>query len=240
MKEKIDLKKAYSKVSDFTKSTASVVKEKSDVILEKSKDSVQKSAVTVKDTTVEAYKKAVTVLDENGNGEVDIEDIILKAMKVPGIRINREKFLTREFGKSCDSETLKLIIQRNPLSAGIPADAINTLADDTIKYERNCVSGISAALGMPGGAAMIATIPADIVKSVAKWFNVHMTKEVFAGFFKKTIPVVGGVVGAGITFATFGPCCEKLKKSLEETALSNPNINDKEEIIIDFTDDNDN
>ena len=34
-----------------------------------------------------------------------------------------------------------------------------------------------------------------IVKSIAKWFSVKMTKEVFAGFFKKAIPVVGGVKG---------------------------------------------
>ena len=65
-----------------------------------------------------------------------------------------------------------------------------------------------------------------IVRSVAKWFNVRMTKEVFAGFFKKTIPVVGGVIGGGITYATFKPCCEKLKNTLKETRLSNPNIDD--------------
>ena len=49
-----------------------------------------------------------------------------------------------------------------------------------------------------------------------------MTKEVFAGFFKKAIPVVGGVIGGGITFITFKPCCDKLKVSLQNTMLSNP------------------
>ena len=61
-----------------------------------------------------------------------------------------------------------------------------------------------------------------IVKSVAKWFNVRMTKEVFAGFFKKSIPVVGGVIGGSITYLSFKPCCEKLKITLENTKLSNP------------------
>ena len=50
-----------------------------------------------------------------------------------------------------------------------------------------------------------------------------MTKEVFAGFFKKAIPVVGGVVCGGITYATFKPCCDRLKKSLRDTMLSDPN-----------------
>ena len=71
-----------------------------------------------------------------------------------------------------------------------------------------------------------------IVKSVAKWFNVKMTKEVFAGFFKKSIPVVGGVIGGGITYATFKPCCERLRDTLKDTRLSNPNVKDEEIIEI--------
>ena len=74
-----------------------------------------------------------------------------------------------------------------------------------------------------------------IVKSVAKWFGLRMTKEVFAGFFKKAIPVVGGAIGGGLTFVSFKPCCEKLKNSLQDTMLSNPNHEDnlEENIIID-------
>ena len=61
-----------------------------------------------------------------------------------------------------------------------------------------------------------------IVKSTAKWFGVKMTKEVFTGFFKHAIPVVGGVIGGGLTYISFKPCCDKLKASLEDTLLSNP------------------
>ena len=74
-----------------------------------------------------------------------------------------------------------------------------------------------------------------IVKSIAKWFGVRMTKEVFAGFFKKAIPIIGGAIGGGITYLSFKPCCEKLKNSLQDTMLSNPNhiSNNDENIIID-------
>ena len=61
-----------------------------------------------------------------------------------------------------------------------------------------------------------------------------MTKEIFAGFFKKAIPLVGGVVGGGITYATFKPCCDKLKNVLEDTYLSNPNYREKQEEYIDI------
>ena len=61
-----------------------------------------------------------------------------------------------------------------------------------------------------------------IVKSVMKWFGVNLTKAIFAGAFRKAIPVVGGVVGGGITFVSFKPCCYRLKQALQDTMLSNP------------------
>lgn len=61
-----------------------------------------------------------------------------------------------------------------------------------------------------------------------------MTKEVFAGFFKKAIPVAGGVIGGGITYVSFKPCCDRLKSVLEDTLLSNPDHQEtvEENIII--------
>ena len=76
-----------------------------------------------------------------------------------------------------------------------------------------------------------------MVKSVLKWFNVNLTKKVFAGFFKKAIPVVGGVVGGGITYISFKPCCDRLKASLQDTLLSNPDHEvTEEENAFDFED----
>lgn len=272
---------------------------------------VGKAAVAVVDkaktVATESQQAILNAVDQNGNGEIDIEDVIIMGLKVPGIRINRANFLQSELYKNYPQEVIDDAIAHNPLHAKIPQEAIDRIADEVIQYERVCVSGISAALGAPGGIAMAATIPADIaqyygymlratqkllylygfpeidteekgqkfdsetmniliicmgvmygaagannalkamakalaagvekqllkkaltkgtiypiVKSVAKWFSVKMTKEVFAGFFKKAIPVVGGVIGGGITFVTFKPCCDKLKASLQNTMLSNP------------------
>lgn len=55
-------------------------------------------------------------------------------------------------------------IATTPAQAGISSAEIDRIADDVISFERNCVSGISAALGAPGGWAMAATIPADIIQ----------------------------------------------------------------------------
>lgn len=262
----------------------------------------------------------VNAIDKNGNGEIDIEDIIIMGLKIPGIRIRRDEFLKKELFKKYSEDIIEDAIKYNPAHANIPLEEIDKIADEVIQFERMCVSGISAALGVPGGVAMVATIPTDIaqyygymlratqkllylygfpeidtvekgevfdsetmniliicmgvmygtagastalkgmakalaigvekkllraaltkgtlypiVKSVARWFGVNMTKQVFAGFFKKAIPVVGGVLGGGITYMTFKPCCVRLKESLRNTRLSNPDYQSTEDddIIID-------
>ena len=255
-----------------------------------------------------AKKSALNALDLNRNGKIDIEDIIVSGMRLPGIRIDRERFLRKQLEAHYPKEIVDKAIAESPMRALIPQEMINKLADDVIRFERTCLSGISAAISMPGGVAMVATIPADIaqyygyllraaqkllylygfpeidtsesagqfddatmntmilcfgvmygtagasnalkavakalgngvekqllkkaltkgtiypiVKNVAKWFGVKMTKKVFAEFFKKAIPVAGGIIGGTITYFTFKPCCDKLKDVLEDTALSNPN-----------------
>lgn len=282
-----------------------------------------KVADKTKEMAIKSKDTVLGTIDANGNGEVDIEDFIILGLRTPGIAINRADFLQNELMKNYPQSVIDDAIAYNPAHAQIPVAAIDKIADEVIKYERNCVSGISAALGMPGGIAMVATIPADlaqyygymlratqklmylygfpeidttekshkfdsetmnlliiclgvmygvsganaalktiaaalgkgvekqlmkaaltkgtiypIVKSISKWFGMNMTKQVFAGFFKKAIPVVGGVIGGGITYVTFKPCCDKLKVSLQDTLLSNPNHQAKEEYIIidDFID----
>lgn len=281
-----------------------------------------KASLAAKKTTDAVDKTKETVfkaVDVNGDGQVDIEDVILMAFKVPGVNVNREKFLQKELASKYDPETIELAILHTPLYAQIEQKDIEQIANSIIQNERLKVSGISAALGTPGGAAMVATIPADIaqyygcmlrvaqkllylygfpqidiqdneqvfdtatmnqiilcmgvmfgvvnakngllaiakalgtgvekqlvkkaltkgtiypiVKSISKWFGIKMTKEVFAGFFKKAIPLVGGVIGGGISFATFKPCCVQLKKVLEDTYLSNPNYKEQRENTIDI------
>ncbi|MCI7243625.1 MAG: hypothetical protein MR549_07195 [Lachnobacterium sp.] len=256
----------------------------------------------------------VKALDQDGNGQIDSVDIILLALKVPGVKIDRAKFLQKELFKNHPQDVIDRAIETTPAQAGIASEEVDKIADEVIKFERNAVSGISVALGMPGGVAMAATIPADIaqyygymiraaqkllylygfpeldtsdeaialdtetinsltvclgvmygvanannaikamakalaggvekqlmkkaltkgaiypiVRTVGKWFGVRMTKEIFAGFFKKAIPVVGGVVGGGITYASFKPCCYRLKDVLQDTMLSNPKHESSEE-----------
>ena len=114
---------------------------------------------------IENVKSAiVNQLDQNGNGELDIADIIALAVQVPGIHVNRASFLQKELFKNHTQDVIDAAISTTPALAGISSEEIDKIAEEVIKFERNCVSGISAALSAPGGWAMAATIPADIVQ----------------------------------------------------------------------------
>lgn len=259
------------------------------------------------DAMLSTPNAVINALDQNGDGELGIEDIIILAVKTPGVHISRAAFLQKELFKNHPQDVIDKAIVTTPAQAGISPKEIAKIADNVIALERNCVSGISVALGAPGGWAMAATIPADIVqyygytlratqkllylygfpeidvgedglqldsetinaiimclgvmngvagannaikgmakalaigvekkllnmaltkgafyplvKSILKWFGIKLTRSVFAGFFKKAIPIVGGVIGGGLTFLAFKPCCYRLKDALQDTMLSNP------------------
>jgi len=93
--------------------------------------------------------------------------ILKAAMNVPGVHINRSDFLRKELSKKFDCAIVDSAIQRNPASAGITTDTLERIANACIKYESNKVTLLSAAAGMPGGFAMLGTVPADMAQYFA-------------------------------------------------------------------------
>lgn len=296
--------KAKVKAIELSKKTIDKSKELAIASKNKSIELASKS----KDMIVDSEQAILDKMDVNHDGHVDIEDIIIQGLRIPGIKINRESFLRKEFLKRYSKEITNEAILTSPVKAGINSDEIDSIADSVIQYERNCVSGISAALGAAGGVGMLASIPTDIaqyygymlrcaqelmylygfpqidieeedntfdaetlnililcfgvmfgvqsasvaikamanglskgigkkimstaltkgtfypiIKSICKWFGLNMTKTILKQVVSKSIVVVGSIVSGGITYASFKPCCVKLKNSLSDTYLSNPN-----------------
>ncbi|MGX1128816.1 hypothetical protein RKD49_001006 [Streptomyces glaucescens] len=61
-----------------------------------------------------------------------------------------------------------------------------------------------------------------MVKKVAGYLGVQMTKQTFAKTVSKAIPVVGAVVSGGLTLATYLPMAKRLKKHLSSLELTKP------------------
>ena len=297
-------KEAAEKAKENAKTAASKAKESAKGNANKAKESFGKA----KESLTAAKDAAVAKLDADGDGQVGIEDVIVLSLKSPGVYINRASFLKKQLFKNYPQEVIERAISTAPALAGISSEEIDKIADAAIISERTKVSGISAALGAPGGLAMAATIPADIiqyygftlraiqkllylygfpdvdageaeglqldeqtmntivlclgtmygvagannaikavarglangvnkklmsmaltkgtifpfVREVSKWFGIRLTKSMFSGAISKAIPVVGGVIGGGITFVSFKPCCDRLKNELKDTLLANP------------------
>ena len=53
-----------------------------------------KEATQTSEKRLQKAKAAIIkAFDENNNGEIDIEDVIIKGLRIPGIKINRAAFL---------------------------------------------------------------------------------------------------------------------------------------------------
>ncbi|MFV0533908.1 MAG: hypothetical protein ACK5MR_09665 [Cumulibacter sp.] len=228
------------------------------------------------------------------------------AAQLPGVRINRAAYLRTALARYCTDEQIERAIAKNPAAAGIPLSVITEAANTSITAETRKVTAISALAGMPGGFAMIGTVPADlaqylghmlrisqklayiygwpdlftdagqeldeateslltlfvgvmfgvqlaqsgvatvasmiastvarklpqkaltkgaiypIVKKVAGYLSVNMTKKLFASGVAKAIPVVGAVLSGGLTFGTFRPMSKRLQKHLASLELTKP------------------
>lgn len=64
--------------------------------------------------------------------------------------------------------------------------------------------------------ALTKTFIYPVIKSICKVLGVHMTKNVFAKGVSKIVPVVGGVVAGGMTYATMRPMGMRMVKALDE------------------------
>ena len=247
--------------------------------------------------------------------------LLKAALNLPGVQINRTEFLRKELSKNFKPEIVNLAIERNPAYAGISIEQIEKIAKSCINHETRNVSLISTAAGIPGGFAMLGTVPADaaqyfahiirilqklvylygwkelynatgefddettdkltlfigvmfgvsaanaavtkiaqsaalktekalvnkaltkgviypVVKNIASILGIKMTKEIFAKGVGKLIPIVGGIVSGGLTYATFKPAANNLKVHLKKLPTADVEYcksYQDENIEIDFT-----
>ncbi|MDA3779517.1 MAG: hypothetical protein PF487_04725 [Bacteroidales bacterium] len=101
------------------------------------------------------------------NKNIAFQTVLNQAVKIPGVRINRNKYLNRELSKYYESDKVEKAIALSPSEAGVEDDVIRQIADSSIKYETTKVTSISAVAGIPGGIMMVGTIPGDITQYFA-------------------------------------------------------------------------
>ena len=239
----------------------------------------------------------------NGNkktesGQVSLTNVISSAIRVPGVKVDRSSFLREQF-KSLEPDAVELIVNDGPVKAGVSREELRKKAGRIIKTDTAVSTSASFAAGIPGGIAMAATVPADmlqfyavalrmaqelvylygeediwcdgapdsdkvtnqlilycgvmlgasgaaqtvrvmssalakqlmktlpqkaltktayypVIKAILKFFGVSLTKSTFAKGVAKVVPVIGGVVSGGITFASMLPMGNRLMNTLDK------------------------
>lgn len=233
-------------------------------------------------------------------------ELLLTAAKLPGVHIDRAEYLKGTLKNICTDEEIERAVFTTPAAAGISREILDKAAKDSIILETIKVTALSAAAGIPGGVATVATVPADMaqhlghmlrvsqklayiyswpdlfesgpeevddgtqamltlfvgvmvsahsasavvgrvsemisnqavkklprqaltkgviypaVKKVARILGAKMTKQIFANWVPKAVPVFGAAVSGGITLATFAPMSNRLKTHLAELDLARP------------------
>ena len=230
------------------------------------------------------------------------QDIAIKVLqqvvKLPVVKVNREKFLVEKFSKELDKKDIAKLLEQGPPSL-LPQKTLDRVARSCIKDNVLRASGTSVLAGLPGGILMALTIPTDvaqfyafslklaqelgyiygyddlwasrnelseeakntlllylgvmlgvngagallrsggvtvakhvmttvpqkavakagwysILKKVMKIFGVTLTRRGLAKGMGKAIPILGGVISGGLTYATMKPMGERLQKELSK------------------------
>lgn len=97
------------------------------------------------------------------NTDSAIVQVIEKAVRLPGVKVNRDAFLMSTFEKK-DGNLKETILKVGPIEAGISRKELRGLARSLVVDRTLKSSAMSFAAGMPGGLAMAATIPADTIQ----------------------------------------------------------------------------
>lgn len=229
--------------------------------------------------------------------------VMAAAMKIPGVKVDRNSFLRSELRQhGCSDSTIENALTNNPAMA-VDRSILDAIATACINSHTTKVTAASTAAGIPGGLWMFGTIPADlaqyywhilvlaqklayvygfpdfcdenghltdtasdmltllvgvmsgvaaankaineiskrmaeqmikrlprmaltktvwypIIKQVAKWLGVNITKSSFSKGLAKAIPILGGVISGALTYSTFRPACKRLQKKLQETSVN--------------------
>ena len=93
-----------------------------------------------------------------GKEELSLENVLILAIKTPGVKIQRDAFLWKELNKYCREDVIVEAIKYNPARAGISKNLINKIAKSVIDYETTRVSSLSVIASLPSSINVFAAV----------------------------------------------------------------------------------
>lgn len=113
---------------------------------------------------------------------IKIEDIFTAACKLPYCKVERDAFLTSQLSGKISELQLKDALENGTTNAGVSMSVLNHIALGAINAEATRTTVLSTAAGIPGGFAMIGTIPADLTQFYAHVFRIAQKLAYIYGY----------------------------------------------------------
>lgn len=260
------------------------------------------------DKAIEQADQAMLETETIPTSEEEAEEfakaIMQRAASLKVVKIQRDVFLRTEIKKRFPEIDADLAVETTPAEAGISPVDLDRMAIDAIELETTKCAGLSFLAGIPGGLAMVGTVPADLaqyfahvmrieqklayiygwqsflneddevddetvmklvvlmgvmmqvggaanavtafasttarkgiekaiqkqaltktiwynpMKKVLRYLGVNLTKQTFAKTASKVVPVIGGAISGGMTYAAYKPGAERLRRYLRSLPIS--------------------
>lgn len=93
--------------------------------------------------------------------------IMQRAASLKVVKIDRGTFLRSEIKKRFPEIDADFAVETTPAEAGIAPEDLDRMAIDAIDLETKKCAGLSFLAGIPGGLAMVGTVPADLAQYFA-------------------------------------------------------------------------
>ena len=208
-------------------------------------DETQKAGEEILDADVDVVDDPALVVNslpepEKAEAEEFAREFLLRVLRLRGVRIDREHFLRAELHKRGIGEaTIARAVAENPAAAGIEPRMLDRIAAEVVEFETRKSAAMSFAAGIPGGFAMLGTIPGDITQFYVHAFRIMQKVAYVCGwttFLEDTdeiddetlgklaafLGVMMGVGGASATVTTFAANVARpaLQKQITGVALT--------------------
>jgi hypothetical protein len=113
------------------------------------------------------------VYGQDDEAEAYARAFMVKLLRLRGVRVDREQFLTAELRRSgVAGDVVARAVKDRPAAAGVTPGTLEEIARRSIAFETRKSAGLSFAAGLPGGWALVGTVPGDIAQYYVHAFRV--------------------------------------------------------------------
>jgi len=102
-------------------------------------------------------------------------------LKMPGVKVSRTAWLQAALSRHCSTEQLQQVLTSSPPEC-LPLALIDKLAGRCIARHSRHTAALSTVAGLPGGLALAAAIPADVVQGLYHTLKLSQELAYLYGF----------------------------------------------------------